>query len=207
MKNKVYIITSGEYSDYTIERCFSTAKQAREFCDRFDDRYRVEVFIIDDVLPPKEESVFTVEMFIGTKKIRDVSTGCELQDGELNVSQGGKVIRFGIKTDSRKRAIKVASERYDQVFALESTKYPYLRVDIVRFYSDRVPPIYDFASGDIILDRRELACELPPSVRIRGTDDPGARRRREKVQKDIPELTEALRKANEQILQAAAGKE
>lgn len=194
---KVYIVTSGEYSDYTIDRCFSTYKRAKEYCDRFDDSYRIETFTVDDELPPREESIFNVEMIIGSKKVWNVCIGGDLQAGELKVQRDNEVICFGVKTDSRRRAIKIASERYDQVFALEPTKYPYLRTDIVRDYGSRTTPIYDFVSGDIILDNGELACELPPSIRVRRAEDPVARRRKEKLQRDIPELTEALRKAND----------
>ncbi len=34
---KVYIVTTGEYSDYTIEGVFSTEAKAQEAVDRYDD--------------------------------------------------------------------------------------------------------------------------------------------------------------------------
>lgn len=203
MKNKVYIVTSGEYSDYSIERVFSTLKQAREYCDRFGDDHRVETFILDEDLPPRKESLYTVEMRIGTKKPEEVLIQPDEQDGTVRVVPTFNTILFGVKTDSRARAIKIASERYDQVFALESTKYPYLRVNIVRRLCVLEPPTYDFLSGDIILGTGELAVELPSHIKVRR---PAAVTvaLNPKAQAASQELADVLRRANEQLLLSVA---
>ena len=203
MKNKVYIVTSGEYSDYSIERVFSTLKQAREYCDRFGDDHRVETFILDEDLPPRKESLYTVEMRIGTKKPEEVLIQPDEQDGTVRVVPTFNTILFGVKTDSRTRAIKIASERYDQVFALESTKYPYLRANIVRRLCVLEPPTYDFLSGDIILGTGELAVELPSHIKVRR---PAAVTvaLNPKAQAAAQELADVLKRANEQLLLSVA---
>jgi len=43
-ENKVFVVTSGEYSDYRIDRVFSTRKKALEYLDTKDDEYTLEVF-------------------------------------------------------------------------------------------------------------------------------------------------------------------
>jgi len=39
-ENKVFVVTSGEYSDYRIDRVFSTRKKALEYLDTKDDDIR-----------------------------------------------------------------------------------------------------------------------------------------------------------------------
>ena len=47
-ENKVFVVTTGEYSDYTIDRVFSTRKKALEYLDTKDDRYTLEVYDLDE---------------------------------------------------------------------------------------------------------------------------------------------------------------
>ena len=65
---KAYVVTSGDYSDYSIERVFSTRKMAEDFCDRHDDSYRVEEYCVDKDLPPRETQVFKVSISISKGK-------------------------------------------------------------------------------------------------------------------------------------------
>ena len=47
-ENKVYIVTSGSYSDYRIECVFSTREKAEEYLQYHDDEYRIEKYAIDE---------------------------------------------------------------------------------------------------------------------------------------------------------------
>lgn len=53
--NKVYIVTSGDYSDYHIDAVFSTKQGAEKYCalkntcDRYSDFYNIEEYDIDDM--------------------------------------------------------------------------------------------------------------------------------------------------------------
>lgn len=47
-ENKVFVVTTGEYSDYSIDRVFSTRQKAVEYLDTKDDNYTLEVFDIDE---------------------------------------------------------------------------------------------------------------------------------------------------------------
>ena len=73
-----------------------------------------------------------------------------------------------MESDSRKRALKIASERYGAIIAGEQTMYPYLRVGVLRHYSNMVPAFFDFKTGEMVLfDREELAVELPDFIKVR----------------------------------------
>jgi hypothetical protein len=54
-ENKVFVVTTGEYSDYTIKRVFSTRKKALEYLDTKDDEYRLEVFDLDKPIERKTQ--------------------------------------------------------------------------------------------------------------------------------------------------------
>lgn len=91
-------------------------------------------------------------------------------------------IEFYIETCSRRRAIKIASERYGAVIANEQTMYPYLRQRVLE--GDGYP-YYDFNTGEIVLmdgdefddsiltydaetyDESKLAEYLPQGMRFR----------------------------------------
>ena len=79
-----------------------------------------------------------------------------------------KTLDIYVESDSRKRALKVASERYGAIIAGEQTMYPYLRVGVLRHYSNMVPAFFDFKTGEMVLfDREELAVELPDFIKVR----------------------------------------
>ena len=54
-KQQIFIITTGEYSDYSIDRVFSTRKKALEYLDTKDDEYTLEVFDLDEPIERKTQ--------------------------------------------------------------------------------------------------------------------------------------------------------
>lgn len=64
---KIYIITSGEYSDYGIDCCFSTQEKAKEFLEFINkekgnawSKYRIEEYPLD--ITPKIERMIRVQL-------------------------------------------------------------------------------------------------------------------------------------------------
>ena len=57
--NKVFIVTSGEYSDYGIDRVFSTEEKAKEWVDvitsMYDGNYNIEQYELDAPIPERKE--------------------------------------------------------------------------------------------------------------------------------------------------------
>ena len=56
---KVYIVTSGEYSDYGIDSVFSTEEKAKEWIDvitsMYDGSYNIEPYELDAPIPERKE--------------------------------------------------------------------------------------------------------------------------------------------------------
>ena len=160
MRNKkIYIVTKGEYSDYRIDSVFSTEDLAKEYLDGKSDDYRMEVYNIDEPMPKHETRLWRIRLDAVTKKLRfaeyayndDVKdTVCMYKwyDG----AKTKKGLTFYIESDSKERAVKIASERFGQVVAEEPIRFPYLRSKIIDDkYTGGNFPLYDFKTGEIVL--------------------------------------------------------
>ena len=59
---KVFIVTSGEYSDYGIDRVFSTEEKAKEWVDvitsMYNGNYNIEQYELDAPIPERKEYLF-----------------------------------------------------------------------------------------------------------------------------------------------------
>jgi len=171
-ENKVFVVTSGEYSDYTIDRVFSTRKKALEYLDTQDDNYRLEVFDIDEPIE-RRTHLYEISFELDKKKVWRVSTYYDNRLKDL-IHIGGryfnnvKTLDIYIESDSRKRALKIASERYGAIIAGEQTMYPYLRVGVLRHYGNMRPAFFDFNTGELVLiDDHQLAVELPAFIKVK----------------------------------------
>ena len=175
-ENKVFVVTGGDYSDYTIYRVFSTRKKALEYLDTKDDSYRLEVYDLDEPLERKTE-LYCITFRFDRKRVENVQICCVGGKKDLirarRTYSGVSVLDIYVESDSRKRALKIASERYGAIIAGEQTMYPYLRVGLLRHYGNMVPAYFDFYSGELVLfDRQELAVELPAFIKIRKVTNP-----------------------------------
>lgn len=60
--SKVFIVTSGEYSDYGIDRVFSTEEKAKEWVDvitsMYGGNYNIEQYKLDAPIPERKEYMF-----------------------------------------------------------------------------------------------------------------------------------------------------
>lgn len=155
-EKKVYIIVSGCYSDRSIERVFSTLEKANEYLDMHDDDYYLMEFELDKELPPRKTRIWRIVLELNTKQVKV----CEIcyERGLRNmihfmedIYKKWYGIEFYIESDSRKRAVKVASERYGAVIANEKVVYPYLRQSIIEVSYGDGYPYYDFTNGEVVL--------------------------------------------------------
>ena len=171
-EGKIFIVTTGEYSDYSIDRVFSTRQKALEYLDTKDNRYTLEVFDVDEPIERKTQ-LYEISFELDKKKVIDVDIYWDESYKDM-IHIGGRYFRnkktldIYVESDSRKRALKIASERYGAIIAGEQTMYPYLRVGVLRHYSNMCPAFFDFNTGELVLfDLQELAVELPPFIKIR----------------------------------------
>ena len=171
-EGKIFIVTTGEYSDYSIDRVFSTRQKALEYLDTKDNRYTLEVFDVDEPIE-RETQLYEISFELDKKKVIDVDIYWDESYKDM-IHIGGRYFRnkktldIYVESDSRKRALKIASERYGAIIAGEQTMFPYLRVGVLRHYGNMVPAFFDFKTGEMVLfDREELAVELPDFIKVR----------------------------------------
>ena len=169
---KVFIVTSGEYSDYGINAVFSTRELAEQYLDTKDDDYGIEEYDLDEPIV-KDVKLFGVKIKLGNKEVQKCfiescisKKDCfEYYDKHSTYLDEGEGIIFYIESDSRERAIKIASERFGAVIANEQILYPHLREKIVRdkmFYITEYDyPLYNFRNGNVVLLGK---CELVEDV-------------------------------------------
>ena len=171
-ENKVFVVTTGEYSDYTIDRVFSTRRKANDYLDTKDDSYRLEVFDLDEPIERKTH-IYEISFELDKKKVWNIIIACDKRYKDT-IHIGGrylnnrKTLDIYVESDSRKRALKIASERYGAIIANEETMYPYLRVGVLRHYSNTCPAFFDFNTGELVLfEGQQLAVELPAFIKVR----------------------------------------
>ena len=171
-ENKVFVITSGMYSDYHIDRVFSTRKQANDYLDTKDDNYQLEVFDLDEPIERKTE-LYCITFRFDRKKVEGVRICCV--DGKKDLIHarrnyyGESMLDIFIESDSRKRALKVASERYGAIIAGEQSMYHYLSVGLMPTYGKKTEPAYfDFNTGELVLlDDQVAPKDLPPFIKVK----------------------------------------
>ena len=84
-KKQIYIVTTGEYSDYRIDRVFTTRQNAVEYLDTKDDNYTLEEYDLDEPIVRKTQ-VYRICFLIDKKKVRRVSIVNNRYANLINVS-------------------------------------------------------------------------------------------------------------------------
>ena len=117
---KVYVVTSGEYSDYKIEGVFSNSDKAKEFADFIEEEpARVEEYELD--IPREEWCIYQVYMKQdGTVRMvmqilpRTRSLICPEHrptPGFWGYTLDAEALIWRVKTNDREQAIKVVGEK------------------------------------------------------------------------------------------------
>lgn len=123
---KIFVVTSGSYSDYGITAVFSTRKLAEEFIRDFPRRYDghgIEEYLLDPKLPqPKGNRVgFFVQMSIdGACYVsREEDYHEEFISGEISFTCDTKSMNLYIFADDEQHAIKIANEKRGELIAMD----------------------------------------------------------------------------------------
>lgn len=119
---KVYIITHGEYSDYSIDCVFSDKAAAEKFCaihnntgDRYGYPYEIEEYEMDEVKIEGDVKVYYKYGFIITKsgKISYPDLFYVTSSEPVKVTElryGEYSVTVTLNEDDRKRAEKIACD-------------------------------------------------------------------------------------------------
>jgi hypothetical protein len=128
---QVYIVTSGEYSDYSIDAVFSTPELAKEYTDRFGGE--IETWDVDaPEWPPPGASVYCVTMGqdgsgrCSELETRDFRAGYYQVDMRIRWSPDHWALKEGkrqkfellVVAGDKKAAVKIANEHRAWMIAM-----------------------------------------------------------------------------------------
>lgn len=160
---KVYVVTSGEYSDYGIEGIFDSREKAEEYINHSasTELNDIEEYNLNELKPDKGEKVFKLRSKFDEIDFHITGYGpdaAHYKDLMCRADSGGWIPRndviFYICADTRERAIKIASERLRQVKAEEHFRYPLLRRSIgvkSNDYKKLIYPFVHYHTGEVVL--------------------------------------------------------
>lgn len=128
--DKVYIITYGNYSDYSICAVFSTIDKAEEYIQQHGNTFRIEEYLLDEEV--EQSDIWSVEIGISTHKVKQ----CESVSDSWSIERVDKFrvfeplfhnsdwsVKMLLRADSMNRAMKIASERVAQIVANKDIFY------------------------------------------------------------------------------------
>lgn len=129
MNKKIYIVTSGNYSDYHIDAVFSTKNKAESYIQQHGTGYRIEEYDLDEEVVNKKQ-IWSVAFNIKDKSLEIASPTMYKIDKYKDtciVRECGfdSYIEFIVESDNMDKAKKIASERFA---AVKSNDYIWLRL-------------------------------------------------------------------------------
>lgn len=161
MENKVYIVTSGEYSDYGIECVFSSRQKAEKYikeCDAYPP-CRIEEYELDVV---SDNNKFLYEVFFYENDNRNptiLPAYDDVYENTIEWNEDYACLSIYVRANNIERAQKPACDRYAAVKANEHIMYPFLRQKIVCHdglsIRDYDCPRYNFYTGEVVLLKGE----------------------------------------------------
>ena len=129
MNKKIYIVTSGEYSDYHIDAVFSTKNKAKSYIQQHGTGYMIEKYDLDEEVV-NETQIWSVTFDLKDKifenalpttyKIDKYKDTCIVWESRFY-----SYIEFIVESDNMDKARKIASERFA---AVKSNDYIWLRL-------------------------------------------------------------------------------
>lgn len=155
---KVYIVTQGDFSEYRIERVFSTRDKAQEYLDHIGNYdCRMEEYNIDEEVPC---GLFIYSVILygnissASAELMDAFSTYYPKNGVRWKADGAMC--FSLEAKDAPHAIKIASERLMQIKAMPYL-FPRLKeVCVCTKYSSgyimRETPIYNYITKEILLD-------------------------------------------------------
>ena len=199
MANKIiYAVTSGDYSEYHIVGIFDSREKAEEYINHssITELNDIEEYNLNELKPDKSGKLF--ELRSGFDNIEFKVTGCmsntmlykDLMCFKASTSWGDEdQAVFFVRSKTRERAIKIASERLRQVKAEEHFRYLLLRRSIMaKKFNSRIDlyPFVHYHTGEVVLPSDctlvsyTIPKDLEPHVKVITMEELAARYKKEK---------------------------
>lgn len=128
--DRVYIITYGNYSDYSICAVFSTRDKAEDYIQQHGNTFRIEEHLLDEEIEQSE--IWSVEIGLSSRKIKmcesHSDSWCNERVDKFRIFEplfrdSEWSIKMLLRANSMNRAIKAASERVAQIAANKDIFY------------------------------------------------------------------------------------
>lgn len=164
--NKVFIVTSGYYSDYQIQAVFSSEERAKEYINANGTDYDWEVneYELDSESTKCHEDMYnlTIDVVSGNVSVNGreeqgtVWYKYDIVRKDCFQYVGSQNVRMWLESNSIEHVKKVASERWMQIKALQPVVFSYLYEKVVcNGQNSGLPchdyPMYNFFTKKIIL--------------------------------------------------------
>lgn len=150
--SNIFIVTSGEYSDYRISAVFSTKELAKEYIQHHGSDYRVEEYPLDDRVDNVLWNVLIKidnHNVLSCRKIGEHEYKYLINSVRYVESPNGKCLSFGVIARTAEKAKKIANERLNQVLCGRDMFYQKVFIK-VKGYFGMGYQIVDYNTGEII---------------------------------------------------------
>lgn len=121
-EQKIYVVTSGEYSDYHIDAVFTDEKLAKEFADR-DPEYMVEEYTANEKFEVPNRW-WSVTIWGDNRRETHVCRSTRAFDTVEVFTKGNYT--FTVKAQGMEKARAIALERYHAFLAVKDTHFPFI---------------------------------------------------------------------------------
>lgn len=122
MNNKVYLITTGSYSDYTVRAVTESKERAitlQALFSKYDDDADIEEFVLDEARPDKRRR-YSVKLFNGMPRVvgfdptpgNDAPTVGRLIRISGNRKSENEIIYIDVLALDEDHALKIAEDEY-----------------------------------------------------------------------------------------------
>lgn len=157
-KNKtVYIVTSGEYSDYHIDAVFLDRSLAEAYCDKYPDT-EIGEYTAD------EEASETDKLWYDVSIHADGDLAVRCSSLKFNRVVRDRAYVFTVQAEGMSKAKAIALERYHAMVPIQRSHFPWLlaRCIPVRHWGriEFVMPNYDYFTYEIVIDETVDIFEL-----------------------------------------------
>lgn len=129
MEKKIYVVTSGEYSDYRIDAVFTTKEKAEEYVQNNGSDYRIEVYNLDEPIV-KENKLWLISFDLETGGIEDATVSYRKKEYYCDTCKYEpysfvRHLNFYVEAEIMDKAKKIASDRF---VAVKANEYIWLRL-------------------------------------------------------------------------------
>jgi DNA polymerase IIIc chi subunit len=126
MEKKIYVITSGEYSNYQVDAVYSTKELAEDFIQHNGDDYCIEEYDLDKPII-REKKLWKIEIDSDRNEIV-CAVVSEYQEPENTcVRNYMNRVTFIVRSETMDKAKKIARERY---VAIRTNEYIWRKLRI-----------------------------------------------------------------------------